>query len=275
MRRPEVDEDPGPATPAVYDHSVIEGRVLNVSGRQLLRPCQVPRDGAHQHHHATASPGPSVVPVLAHLSSRREARGGAAQRRGAATVSSSSSPTMRASPSTAGRCRGTGQGQGPAERHDGQETPILRAEATVQQRAQVSPGPQARPRSPGHVRPPPPARASPRCRYPPPAPAATSPDTPATANRGPRRRAPPGGAPPLAISKPNRHRRPPAEARPRHQVTNWIWAERRPQRAKCRICLRPCSHVRPSPGVVIPSLPPARPMAGSLPPAASQWETPK
>ncbi|XP_075010895.1 mitoferrin-2 isoform X2 [Calonectris borealis] len=40
VRRPEVDEDPGPAAPAVDDHPVIEGRVLGVGGCQLLHPRQ-------------------------------------------------------------------------------------------------------------------------------------------------------------------------------------------------------------------------------------------
>lgn len=42
VRGPEVDEDPGPAAPAVHHHPVIKGRVVGVGGRQLLRPSQVP-----------------------------------------------------------------------------------------------------------------------------------------------------------------------------------------------------------------------------------------
>lgn len=42
VRGPEVNENAGPAAPAVHHHPVIKGRVLGVRGRQLLRPRQVP-----------------------------------------------------------------------------------------------------------------------------------------------------------------------------------------------------------------------------------------
>lgn len=59
MRGPEVDEDPGPAAPAVDDYSVTEGRVLRVSGRQILHPRQVPgaRGGGEQGVSAQAGNG--------------------------------------------------------------------------------------------------------------------------------------------------------------------------------------------------------------------------
>lgn len=257
---------------------------MSVADRSSTRARYLgPGEGANracQHRRATATPGPGS-PVPAHLSSRRAARCGAAQRRGAAAASSSSSPTARPSPSAAGRCRG--HGHGPAERHDGQETPILRAEATAQHRARAGPGPPVRPRSPGHVRPPPPARASPRCRHPARAPTATSPGAPAAANRGLRRRTRPGGAPPSAAAEPNRADRPPAEPRPCGPVTNRTGARRRPQAAGGLVLLRPCSCVRPSPGYVTRRLSPARPIAararparrGPSPPAPSQSEAPK
>lgn len=42
VRGPEVDENAGPAAPAVHHYPIIKGRVLGVRGRQLLRPRQVP-----------------------------------------------------------------------------------------------------------------------------------------------------------------------------------------------------------------------------------------
>lgn len=242
VRGPEVDENAGPAAPAVHHHPVIKGRVLGVRGRQLLRPRQVP--AAQRLSTGGLAPAAGVTPLPApspaHLSSRREARGGAAQRRGTAAASSSSSPKRRANPSTAGRCRGPGHG--PTERHDRQKTPTLRVDTTAEYRQRTAPGPEppARPHSPGHVRPLPPARASP-LRVLPPAPADTS---PAAAAAAPHQRSP---APRATAAN---RLRPPcwshAHAARRPIVLGGTLPPLRAGGGGSR--LRPCSCVRPSPG---------------------------
>lgn len=184
------------------------------------------------------------IPGPAHLSSRREARGGAAQRRGTAAASSSSSPKRRASPSTARRCRGPGHG--PTERHDRQETPILRAEITVQHRDRAGPDPPARLCPVPFTWPCAPAAARPRI-----AAAGTAAGTGGHVTGCRRRRAPPGGAPPPAP------RRPIGSARPAG-ATPITLGETRP--LPC-----PASPLRPRPTFA------GRRRTG----APSQWRVPK
>lgn len=289
VRGPEVDEDPGPAAPAVNDHPVTERRVLGVGGRQLLCPRQVPvaREGGGAGQGASAPAGDGErrgprqprSPLTARCAGQRGAARPSGGDRRRPPPAAAAAPRRGPGPAPPSAAAAPGTGRAPPSATTG------RRRRSCGQRSRLSSGPgpapeprrRARLRSPGHVRRPPPARASPRCRHPAPAPApaATSPGVPGAANRSPRSRAPPGGAPPPAAAETNRPPPSPGGATPTRPRGQSDGAEGRPHAAEGRAWFRPCSRVRPLPGDVTRKLPPASPIADFLPPATSQSEAPK